>query len=183
MTCSPGHPDSVGKRSLEELRRRLRPDLQALERMLAALREFCGQGPALSEPPTPCPAGPTRGICEQKADSPGAEANASYGGTRSGATSMDVSLKGIAVHRGRLEPAASHEWLSVANAARTAKVHRGTIARLANAGVLTDNGREGRERRVLKASVLRWMGERVENQRKRAFADFERDIERIPERH
>lgn len=70
MTSRPEHPDSVGNRPLEELGRRLRADLSALERTLEANREFCGQVPALSETPTPCSASPTRGICEGPADTP-----------------------------------------------------------------------------------------------------------------
>jgi hypothetical protein len=75
------------------------------------------------------------------------------------------------------------QWLTLIYAAQIAEVHRGTIARLADAGKVTDNGRRGKQRRVLKTSLLQWIGERVAQQRQRAFADYERDLKRIPEQH
>jgi hypothetical protein len=77
----------------------------------------------------------------------------------------------------------SQEWLTVANAGRIAGVHRGTVARLANAGRIIDNGQKRHKRRVLKSSVLQWMCESLEKQRKRGYADYCRKLDYIPERH
>jgi hypothetical protein len=75
------------------------------------------------------------------------------------------------------------QWLTLVYAAQIATVDRATIGRLANMGKVVDNGRKGKQRRVLKDSLLQWMGKQVEQQRQRAFADYERDLKRIPEQY
>jgi hypothetical protein len=128
----------------------------------------------------PCP---RRDRCRRACDRLETHRDAPYQSELPPEATVGVNCDDIAVDRNGLEHADSHEWLSLADAARIAKVHRATIARLANVQALIDNGKTGRRRRVLEASVLQWMGERVKNQRMRAFADFERTVEDIPDRH
>jgi excisionase family DNA binding protein len=72
-------------------------------------------------------------------------------------------------------------WLTLAEAARLAEVHRGTIKRMADLGQIRGNGEKGHGRRVEKRSVLEWMGQRIEKQRQRAFADYNRRLDDTPD--
>jgi hypothetical protein len=107
MSSSAGHPDSAGRLSLEEFKRKLQADLPALERMVAEIREFCGQGLALSDTPAPCPADPTREICEKLLEGPKAHHNGSYEGKLHNAP----DLEDIAVQRDRPKHTDSYEQL------------------------------------------------------------------------
>lgn len=77
----------------------------------------------------------------------------------------------------------AEQWLSLAEAACMAEVDRGTIMRHANTGAIADNGLRRRKRKVWKPSVLRWMAERLEHERKRGLADYSRTLDQIPEQH
>lgn len=46
------------------------------------------------------------------------------------------------------------EWITVAEAAKLLEVTRGTVSKWASQGKFTDNGQSGRDRRLLKSSVL-----------------------------
>jgi hypothetical protein len=74
-------------------------------------------------------------------------------------------------------------WLTLAEAARLAELHRGTITRIADSGQIKDNGEKGHGRRVEKRSVLEWMGKRILKQRQRAFADYNKRLDDIPNEH
>jgi hypothetical protein len=165
-----------------EFRERLRAALPFLEWAVALAHEVvAAEDKARTESlRIPCP---RRDRCKGACDRLEAHHDGPYQSKLPGETTAGVDCDDIAVDRNGLEPVDSDEWLSVANAARIADVHRGNIARLANAGKLIDNGKTGRKRRVLQASLVRWMGERVKNQRMRAFAGFERTVEDIPDRH
>jgi hypothetical protein len=79
------------------------------------------------------------------------------------------------------------EWLTLIEAAQMAKVHRGTILRLANSGQIKDNGEKGHRRRVEKRSVFELMGKRIERQQQRDFREYKKDQKKIedgiPDRH
>lgn len=171
---------SVGQ-GVEEIRTLAGELLPQTECLIARLQRFRGILERAMAP-SPCETC-DKEACDKACGRLEAPLNGPREGKPSGATTMGVHCDDIAVCRGRRGHVGSGEWLSLANAARIAEVHRGTIARLANAGKLVENREKGHKRRVLKASVLRWMGERVENQRMREFTKYERDIERIPERH
>jgi hypothetical protein len=74
------------------------------------------------------------------------------------------------------------EWITLADAARIAGVHRGTITRVADLGLIKDNGQKGHRRRVEKPSVLQWIGKCIEKQRQRSFADYNRNLDDTPEK-
>ena len=75
------------------------------------------------------------------------------------------------------------EWITIAEAAWIAEVHRGTIKRMADSGRIKDNGQKGHRRRVEKPSVLQWIGKRLEKQRQRAFTNYERNLDDLPDEH
>lgn len=121
-------------------------------------------------------------VRQQIANLPGSTLTNGGGDEDTGAERLDGSVAGPGSLGGPRETDGG-PWLTLVHAGQIAEVHRGTIARLADAGKVIDNRQKGKQRRVSKASLLQWMGGRLTLGRQRAFADYERDIKRIPKRH
>lgn len=81
------------------------------------------------------------------------------------------------------EKETSRQWITVSDAADLAGFHRGTITRKANAGEIIDNGRRGRDRRLKKTSVFHWKAKWTEQQRWKAFREYNRKLNHIPNKH
>lgn len=180
MECEKSQLDSVSH-GVEEIRTLAEELLPQTERLIGRLQRFRLVLKSVLEQSSRKSRG--KGDCDAECEGREGHLSGLYESGVDDAMATGVQLEGVAVGWGNRENRGSHEWLSIADAARMAEVHRGTIARQADAGKLIENGEKKHKRRVLKESVLQWMGERVENQRLREFAKYERDIERIPERH
>ena len=75
-------------------------------------------------------------------------------------------------------------WIKVTEAASLAGVNPGTITRWANNGDIQDNGKRGKERKVLKSSVLLKKAKREDDDRRKDTDEVLKDIaNNIPDKH
>lgn len=106
-------------------------------------------------------------------------------GVEGKAGSPEQTTKARRQHRrdGKSQHKRPSEWITFAEAARLAHVHRGTIGRMADSGEIKDNGKRGHNRRAEKSSVLQWMGRRQERERLKGYEEYGKTLDRIPDLH
>ena len=75
------------------------------------------------------------------------------------------------------------EWIRVSEAAGLASVNPGTITRWANKGKIKSNGKTNRDRRIDKLSLLLFMHNSKEKERKKGYGEYSRELEHIPDEH
>jgi hypothetical protein len=75
------------------------------------------------------------------------------------------------------------EWITIKEAALLIGKSEGTISRLANEGVIKNNGQSRRERKVSRVSVLLYQSKRDAQNKRNDYDDYQRDIRNIPDQH
>ena len=76
------------------------------------------------------------------------------------------------------------DWITVTETAKILSVDKGTISRWADVGIIKDNGKKGRGRKINKVSVLLLKDKRETEDLVKDAADVLRDrASKIPDRH
>ena len=81
------------------------------------------------------------------------------------------------------KPAENDDLITLTEAAGILFVDKGTVSRLANKGVIMDNGIKGPGRKVSKISVLMLKEKREQENRRADYEELKRDADNIPDMH